>query len=153
MVDLYQDKWIDEKADIWALGCVLYKILYDVTPFENGSKLKIINAEVEFPTSSKYSQNIHALVKFMLDPNPDTRPDIDHVMEHTAKLLNISHKRLIPEKTVIVSTRVQVAPTKKTIPQNKQSQSGENFFKLFDDQKKRCLSAKYRITQTIRFVC
>lgn len=34
MVDLYSNKNISEKVDIWALGVLLYKLAYFTTPFE-----------------------------------------------------------------------------------------------------------------------
>uniref|UniRef100_A0A6B2L5F3 non-specific serine/threonine protein kinase n=1 Tax=Arcella intermedia TaxID=1963864 RepID=A0A6B2L5F3_9EUKA len=97
MIDLLQEKWIDEKVDIWALGCLLYKMLYGVTPFEGASKLKIMNAQIDL-SLTKFS-NVNALIKFMLNSDPYERPDIDDVMEKTAKLLNFEHNRVIPKKS------------------------------------------------------
>lgn len=33
MVDLYMGKTITTKADIWALGCLLYKLCFFTLPF------------------------------------------------------------------------------------------------------------------------
>jgi AP2-associated kinase len=49
MVDLYQHKLISEKADIWALGCVLYKLAFYTTPFEEGNALQILNVSYTIP--------------------------------------------------------------------------------------------------------
>jgi len=76
MIDLYQEKYIDEKSDIWALGCLLYKMFYKVTPFEDGSKLAIINAQFTYPSKPETSSQLKNLIKIILNPNPDTRPDI-----------------------------------------------------------------------------
>jgi serine/threonine protein kinase len=54
MVDLYRDEWIAEKVDIWALGCVLFKMLYKFGPFEEGGRLQIINANYRYPDFDRY---------------------------------------------------------------------------------------------------
>ncbi|KAI7821488.1 kinase-like domain-containing protein, partial [Kickxella alabastrina] len=49
MIDLYLRRGINEKADIWALGVLLYKLCYFKTPFDNASPLAILNAEYSIP--------------------------------------------------------------------------------------------------------
>ena len=55
MVDLYSGKCITTKADIWALGCLLYKLCFFSLPFGE-STLAIQNGNFTFPDSSKYSE-------------------------------------------------------------------------------------------------
>ena len=55
MVDLYSGKSITTKADIWALGCLLYKLCFFSLPFGE-STLAIQNGNFTFPDSSKYSE-------------------------------------------------------------------------------------------------
>jgi AP2-associated kinase len=62
MVDLYMEKWIDEKADVWALGCILYKLAYFVTPFEDGGRLKILNVKVDFPDTPRFSNELISMI-------------------------------------------------------------------------------------------
>lgn len=75
MIDLYSGKPITTKADIWALGCLLYKLCFFQLPFGE-STLAIQNAQLVIPDNSKYSNRLHALMKLMLEPDIDARPDI-----------------------------------------------------------------------------
>lgn len=76
MVDLYSGKSITTKADIWALGCLLYKLCFFSLPFGE-STLAIQNGNFTFPDSSKYSEvrgetparNIRVVLNFILEPS------------------------------------------------------------------------------------
>lgn len=84
MVDLYQRKKLSEKVDIWALGCLLYKLSFFTTPFEdaNGvvSSMAILSARYRIPASSNYSENLHNLIRQLLEVDPNERPSIDQVI-------------------------------------------------------------------------
>jgi len=75
MIDIYNGQPITIKADIWALGCMLYKLSFFTLPFGE-STLAIQSGNFTFPPNSKYSQDLHKLIKYLLNPNPDLRPDI-----------------------------------------------------------------------------
>lgn len=77
MVDLFSGKKIDEAVDIWALGCLLYKLAYYKDPFD--TKLGIINCSYRIP-KTPYSNNLRKFIKWLLNPDPDTRPTIFEVM-------------------------------------------------------------------------
>ena len=81
MVDLYMGKPITTKADIWALGCLLYKLCFFSLPFGE-STLAIQNGQYSLPepvASQRYSKHLAALIRYMLEPDPDRRPDIYQV--------------------------------------------------------------------------
>ncbi|XP_054993349.1 BMP-2-inducible protein kinase isoform X2 [Sorex araneus] len=78
MINLYGGKCITTKADIWALGCLLYKLCFFTLPFGE-SQVAICDGSFTIPNNSRYSHNIHCLIRFMLEPDPEQRPDIFQV--------------------------------------------------------------------------
>ncbi|XP_055730599.1 AP2-associated protein kinase 1-like isoform X2 [Salvelinus fontinalis] len=85
MVNLYNSKIITTKADIWAMGCLLYKLCYFTLPFGE-SQVAICDASFTIPDNSRYSYNLHCLIRYMLEPDPDKRPDIYQVSYFAFKL-------------------------------------------------------------------
>ncbi|XP_067624618.1 AP2-associated protein kinase 1-like isoform X4 [Eurosta solidaginis] len=85
MIDLYSGKSITTKADIWALGCMLYKLCFFNLPFGE-STLAIQNGQFSIPDNSKYSKGMHQLIKYMLEPDMDKRPNIWQVCEVAFRL-------------------------------------------------------------------
>ncbi|XP_062409780.1 AP2-associated protein kinase 1 [Sardina pilchardus] len=85
MVNLYNGKIITTKADIWAMGCLLYKLCYFTLPFGE-SQVAICDGNFTIPDNSRYSQAMHCLIRYMLEPDPDKRPDIYQVSYFAFKL-------------------------------------------------------------------
>ncbi|XP_065160002.1 BMP-2-inducible protein kinase isoform X2 [Atheta coriaria] len=86
MVDMYCGKPITTKADIWALGCLLYKLCFFTLPFGE-STLAIQSGNFSIPDSSKYSKGMHQLIRYMLEVDPVKRPDIYQVSSVAFHLL------------------------------------------------------------------
>ncbi|ERN05844.1 hypothetical protein AMTRI_Chr10g6730 [Amborella trichopoda] len=87
---------IDERTDIWALGCTLYAIMYGMSPFEyalgesGGSlQLAIVNGQIKWPPGPNppYPDALHQFVIWMLQPQVAMRPHIEDVIIHVDKLL------------------------------------------------------------------
>lgn len=85
MVNLYGGMVITTKADIWALGCLLYKLCYFTLPFGE-SQVAICDGSFTIPDNSRYSHDMHCLIRYMLEPDPDVRPDIFQVSYFAFKL-------------------------------------------------------------------
>ncbi|KAK5623277.1 hypothetical protein CRENBAI_017044 [Crenichthys baileyi] len=85
MVNLYGGKVITTKADIWALGCLLYKLCFFTLPFGE-SQVAICDGSFTIPDNSRYSQEMHSLIRYMLELDPDKRPDIYQVSYFAFKL-------------------------------------------------------------------
>ncbi|KAL1739950.1 kinase-like domain-containing protein [Schizophyllum fasciatum] len=84
---------LDEKVDIWSLGCMLYALAYNHSPFEStqgeqgGSiAMAVLNAQYKHPPSA-YSQGLKDLIDSMLKSNPADRPDIHQVIQLTDRVL------------------------------------------------------------------
>ncbi|XP_075063509.1 AP2-associated protein kinase 1 isoform X4 [Mixophyes fleayi] len=99
MVNLYSGKVITAKADVWALGCLLYKLCFFTLPFGE-SQVSICDGNFTIPDNSRYSHDMHCLVRYMLEPDPDKRPDIYQVSYFAFKLA----KRECPVPNVLEST-------------------------------------------------
>ena len=76
MCDRYGENVVNEKVDIWSLGCVLYTMVFKEQPFMNAQKLEIINGNYNFPRDEQklYSEKFLDLIRVMLTPNPNDRP-------------------------------------------------------------------------------
>ncbi|XP_055021420.1 AP2-associated protein kinase 1-like isoform X9 [Boleophthalmus pectinirostris] len=85
MVNLYGGNVITTKADIWAMGCLLYKLCFFTLPFGESS-VAICDGSFTIPDNSRYSQEMHCLIRYMLEPDPEKRPDIYQVSYFAFKL-------------------------------------------------------------------
>ncbi|XP_032372875.1 AP2-associated protein kinase 1 isoform X9 [Etheostoma spectabile] len=85
MINLYGGMIITTKADIWAMGCLLYKLCYFTLPFGE-SQVAICDGSFTIPDNSRYSQDMHCLIRYMLEPDPDKRPDIYQISYFAFKL-------------------------------------------------------------------
>ncbi|OBZ82792.1 Serine/threonine-protein kinase ppk30 [Choanephora cucurbitarum] len=86
MVDVYQKKPVNEKADIWAMGVLLYKLCYYTTPFEEEGQLAILNARYTIPTSPLFSDGLRRLIMSMLQEDQHRRPNIYQVLQAVCQL-------------------------------------------------------------------
>ncbi|KAI7876607.1 kinase-like protein [Lichtheimia hyalospora FSU 10163] len=89
MIDIYQKKPINEKADIWALGVLLYKLCYYTTPFEEQGQLAILNARYSIPTQPHFSDGVKRLIMSMLQENQNQRPNIYQVVKSVSQLRGV----------------------------------------------------------------
>ena len=83
MVDEYGEFPVNEKVDIWALGCILYAILFKQQPFQDAQKLTIIKADYYIPKEAKnYSNKIFDFIRLMLTPDPRIRPSAKDIVNY-----------------------------------------------------------------------
>ncbi|KAI8374433.1 kinase-like domain-containing protein [Radiomyces spectabilis] len=97
LFDVKTETTLDEKVDIWSLGCTLYAVAYGQSPFENydqgGSiSLAVLNGQFRFPSDSQlanlYSQEFKDLISWMLTADPKRRPNIHQIIARVDELLS-----------------------------------------------------------------
>uniref|UniRef100_A0A6M2ESB6 non-specific serine/threonine protein kinase n=1 Tax=Populus davidiana TaxID=266767 RepID=A0A6M2ESB6_9ROSI len=97
MWDLLRRDLINEKVDIWALGCLLYRICYFKSAFDGESKLQILNGNYRIPDLPKYSSPVTDLIRDMLQASPDDRPDITQVWFRVNEQLPVNLQKSLPD--------------------------------------------------------
>jgi serine/threonine kinase 16 len=86
---------IDEKVDIWSLGCILYALAYLHSPFETAQEMEhggsvalaVQNGRYKHPAGAPYSEGVRKLIDGMLKVDPEQRPDIHQVLAVTDRVL------------------------------------------------------------------
>jgi len=83
---------LDERTDIWSLGCLLYALMYYQSPYdpiyERGDSvaLAVQSGKISFPNSTTYSQDLQQLVVEMTNVDINFRLRIDSVIEKVERL-------------------------------------------------------------------
>ncbi|XP_013389730.1 serine/threonine-protein kinase 16 [Lingula anatina] len=91
---------IDEKTDIWSLGCVLYALAYLKSPFDevyqrgDSIALAVGSGNIRFPQDETYSQELRDLILFMLQVEHTERPNIETVIARLEALRNVLENRI-----------------------------------------------------------
>lgn len=125
-LDIWSNYVIGPKVDVWALGCILYCLCHKRHPFEDGAKLRIINANyAPMPGDGKWSC-FNDIVRGCFQVDPEKRLDVDGVLERLAAIseakgwplrgpLELTGKP-IPTGSTEASPSHQVAPPRPAPP-------------------------------------
>jgi len=74
--EIIKKEGVDHRADLYSLGILLYKTVYDKFPFDVSNELEIYKAHLEkdfeYP-KSRYSENLINVIKKLLSVNPEDR--------------------------------------------------------------------------------
>jgi len=85
---------IDERTDIWSLGCLLYAMCFYKSPFEtvmtrgDSVALAVQNSNIAVPNHSHYSDAVHDLIRELTNVDINFRPNIKSVIEKTEAALD-----------------------------------------------------------------
>lgn len=114
--ELWRRQRYSKKADVWALGILLYEMMALKRPFVGQGMRALMESVLACdipPLPTKYSQELRDVVHAILVPDPNLRPSI-------AQLFQLEHmKRLLRdfEKSVVASSLID-DETKRLIQQN-----------------------------------
>lgn len=84
MVDLYKRIPIDQKSDVWALGCTLYKLIAKDDMFKPDERLPILQGKYRIPPQC--DPDLESLIKMCLQLDATARPTASQVAEAALKL-------------------------------------------------------------------
>lgn len=80
LFDVKTGTTLDEKVDIWSLGCTLFAVAYGYSPFEtDGVSIAMAVLSGRYKHPAGYSERVTKLIDAMLVPEPSKRPDIQKV--------------------------------------------------------------------------
>ncbi|KND03802.1 NAK/MPSK protein kinase [Spizellomyces punctatus DAOM BR117] len=77
---------IDERSDVWALGCTIYAMAYRNSPFD-GSMTAAVSGRLSFPGRDPYGATFRALIESCTVTDWRVRPSISEVQERCRVLL------------------------------------------------------------------
>ena len=81
--ELFRGEQYDAKADVWALGCILYELTTRRRAFQspnlNSLSVKVMRGD-HGPLPMSYSNGLHELIRSLLTVSTDRRPSLDTVL-------------------------------------------------------------------------
>lgn len=103
--EIIKGEGYDRKADIWALGIIIYELLFGIAPFFNSDIMKLYEnicfTKLNFPERQPLTMHCEDLIKRLLNKNPDERLGYsgakeikDHFFFHDISFDDIYSKKL-----------------------------------------------------------
>ena len=103
------------KCDMWALGFIIYQMLYGNTPWTGVSQMNLYNNinshNLKFPEMPKVSQQTKELIKKMLVPTEEGRISWPELFNHPL-IVKDSESSSVSEKTNVDNTTLKTSSPK-----------------------------------------
>lgn len=94
LFDVKPDTVLDEKVDVWSLGCTLFAMAYGESPFEmtinqqgGTMALAVLNRQFNFPPGKMYSKTFQDFISWILKTDPKARPSIQALIKALNRML------------------------------------------------------------------
>ena len=93
------DSIVDEKIDMWSVGCTAYAMCFGASPFDDayqkgGSIALAVLSKVRIPENHGYSSGLITLIDDMLTIDPQQRPELDAIIQRVVTLQNAAENRV-----------------------------------------------------------
>ena len=85
-----EERCVGPAVDVWALGCTLFHLAFNTTPFEDSTgtvqRMAILNGNAVFPRMTPYSAGLVSLIRACLTVDPSSRPTVFDLLRMGAEL-------------------------------------------------------------------
>lgn len=126
MIDTFSEATVNNKTDMWMLGCTLFYFAYKKHPFQNAQKLAIINCAYQFPNMQfTYSEVLQDFIRMLLNPNPVSRLSAEECLDLIDNWEGTSAISLSPEVIEIKSIQTGISLGQENTSKVKENDSEE----------------------------
>lgn len=130
----HQNPYKGKPSDIWALGVVLFTMLYSQFPFFETKPAalfkRIKSVDYKIPKHTKVSEGTQYLIKNMLLLNPDDRLTATEIREHIEKMISEKRQFFLKIDQVVPEINVGSLEKEAVIEENKNKAAGVPTFEL-----------------------
>jgi len=86
LFEVSSDCVINEKVDVWSVGCTIYAMAFGDSPFD-GSATAACSGRYRVPGHHEYSKDLIELVQLCLQVEPSNRPSVSELMSKVMQLI------------------------------------------------------------------
>uniref|UniRef100_A0A1B0CTT4 Serine/threonine-protein kinase 40 n=1 Tax=Lutzomyia longipalpis TaxID=7200 RepID=A0A1B0CTT4_LUTLO len=131
-----QTPYKGKPSDIWALGVVLFTMLYSQFPFFETTPAalfkRIKSADYKIPKNTKVSEETQFLIKNMLHLNPEERLTASEIRERLEGIMSGKRQQVLQVDQVVPENSVDIEETRSKINEPDPTLSSNSFVGILD---------------------